>query len=173
MYACTLWLQKRSCTMKYDRNNKAIYCLSLLLGKYPSCEMITIRYINMFSILVQRDFVIWCNFVDIESFRDAKWSTSSVSQITWLKCSILIDLFCALDYIYMMQVMCCCWLCCFVHFLTNTCQLFITNCTHLLSKIVYLFDFGIYYYKMYLFICSFSQRKPATIERQWWYYGAL
>ena len=34
----------------------------------------------------------------------------------------------------MMQAMCFCWLCCVVHFVTNTYQLFITNGAHVLKK---------------------------------------
>ena len=115
------------------------------------------------------DFM-WWNLVDIWIFLRSKSDLLHlVSWVTCPKCNILIGLSCAVVYIYMMQAKCFCWLCCFVHFLTNSCELFITNSAHVFKKTVFLSDFGICYYVLALFICYFTQRKPASIESQWSY----
>ena len=90
--------------------------------------MIIIRWIDMLSICVQNDLMLYAALLKIlKIFWSAKWSTAFFSWLTWPQCSILIGLLGSVAYVYIMQAMCFCWACCLVEFLTNTCKLFVTN----------------------------------------------
>ena len=112
--------------------------------------------------------VQFCRYLNLSEVQ--KWSTSFVSWVTWPKCSILIGLSCAVVYIYVMQTMCFCWLCCFVRFLTNTYQLFITNGAHVFKKTLTL---GYIVKNLLCLFAKLLRENPLSLKNQWGYYQFL
>ena len=59
MCACTLWLQYRSHTIKYNREQQSNMVLSAAIGKCPSYKMIIVRWITILPILGQSNLILY------------------------------------------------------------------------------------------------------------------
>ena len=110
-------------------------CSVLIKGKWSQYRIRAIILINI-CLRVQSDCIVHgVVFKMFEDFWCEKWCTSCLSWVTWPKCSILTGQSCVILYMYMMQAMCFCWSgCFFTFFLTNNCQLFITDSPHTFKR---------------------------------------
>ena len=113
----------------------------------------------MFSICVQSNL----NFYEVQSGVFHLSAGSHDQNATCFCCAAYIS-------IDLIQDICCCWSCCFVHFLTNTCQFWIINGAHAFKKriSVWLRDLR----TCVVYLLFYSEKtccnwKP--IESVWWF----
>ena len=134
--------------------------------------MIIIRWINRFFVCVQSDLildcVILCDFVDILIFLrfNVIYFIYQLGHIIKMQDSD----WCVM---YIMQAVCFCWLCCLMHFLTNTWSVIYYKCYTCVKKKR---SFSVWIYDLLLIICSvyflfYSEKtcfnwKP--IKLLWW-----